>query len=248
VPVPLPDLVAGVSGRIATAVVAGAKGSANVAVTNSGDAPLDTTVRVGMFVSSDAAFDGADTAAGTPVDKRLRLKPGARKVVKLKFTYPDVPDGDYTLLGVVDPAGAITESNEANNAAGAPATVNIRHAFVDLTGSVPSPLSGTLAPGGRVTAPLVLQNLGSVTAKGSVTLTLLGTDPAGVAADVPLGQVVQRVSLKPGASRHVRVNFTLPGNVPVGPYTFTVTLDALAPLVDENPANNRVTGPAITIG
>jgi hypothetical protein len=242
-PGPLPDLFAAVvATKVPASVVAGAKGSANVTVTNSGTAPVDSNVRVELFVSSDDTLDGADVSAGKPVEKRLRLKAGAAKVFKFKFAFPNVADGQYTLIGSVDQPNVVQESNEGNNASSlAGGGVTIRHAFVDLTGSISSVPSTPVAATGPLLATALLENHGSVAARGTVTFDVVAADPAGIAAEVALGSVTQKVNIAAGASKSVKLILKhLTNAPPAATYKLVARVNAGAGLSDENTSNNSL--------
>ena len=71
------------------------------------------------------AGGGTPVALGT-VPTKLKLKPGASKVLKLKFVAPtDLAAGSYTLGGTVDPSNQIAESDDTNNGITGGGTVTV---------------------------------------------------------------------------------------------------------------------------
>jgi hypothetical protein len=168
------------------------------------------------------------------------LKAGARKLIKMKFVYPNVSDGDYSLLAVVDEPNAVTESNEGNNTGATASPITIRHAFVDLTGSVPVVPTTPIAAGQTLSASILLENLGSIAARGKVTFNLFAADPAGIAGDVPLGSKTLSVNVKPGAAKTVRVKLVRPASIAPGAYLLAVQVLPTLPLDDENSMNDRL--------
>jgi hypothetical protein len=60
------------------------------------------------------------------VPTRLNLKPGASKVLKLKFVPPsDLTAGSYTLGGTLNPSNQLTESDVTNDAITGGGTVTV---------------------------------------------------------------------------------------------------------------------------
>jgi hypothetical protein len=246
-PGPLPELSATVvATKVPASVVAGAKGAASVTVTNSGTAPVDSITRVELFVSADDTLDGVDISIGKPVEKRLRLKAGASKVYKFKFTFPNVADGQYKLLGSVDAPNAVPELNETNNSTPlAGPGVSIRHAFVDLTGSLTTVPSEPVAASGPVVATALLANDGSVAVRGVLTFELFAADPTGAAPEVALGALTKKVNIAAGSSKSVALNLKRFTNMPTpGTYKLLARVDA-AGLTDENSSNNSLEGSGV---
>ena len=69
------------------------------------------------------------------------------------------------------------------------------------------------------------------------SLTLLASTPGGAEADaVPLGIATGKVSVKPGASKPVKLKVTLPASLPAGPgiYVLLVRLSAGGALAAPN--------------
>ena len=77
--------------------------------------------RVGFYLSDDAGFDGGDTFI--EADNISDLDAGESDDENEQVTVPNVPDGEYFLLGVVDDLDRIAESDESNNVAAMPITI-----------------------------------------------------------------------------------------------------------------------------
>ena len=149
------------------------------------------------------------------------LGPNKSKAVSLKInSFPtSLPTGPYYIVAqVIDAAG--------NSAIAASAsTISVAPAFVDLTGTLP-PVPPVLKAGKRTSLQLTVNNDGNVAAAGSLHVQLLAR-PTGTAggADVLLGTSAVRVKLVAGASRRLRLPFTLPQNLsPATSYTLVAVL------------------------
>jgi hypothetical protein len=109
---PFVDLVAAPVPGGAT-VLAGRKGAFTVSVTDAGNVPLKAPLTV--------ALTAVPTAGGDPIPvggftKRLSLKPGRAKRLKLKFVAPaTLPPGTYMLRLAFDPDNQIGDPNTADN-------------------------------------------------------------------------------------------------------------------------------------
>jgi hypothetical protein len=106
------------------ALAPGRNATAALTVLNAGNVAARGKVRVALMASADAVADAGDVTLRA-VSVKLNVKPGARKLVRLRFRTPaDLPPGAYLLLGAVDTDGALAESDKSNNAANAPLAVN----------------------------------------------------------------------------------------------------------------------------
>jgi uncharacterized membrane protein len=227
------------SATLPTAVVGGAKAKGvkvSVDVANTGTADLNDSVTISTFVSNDTTVDAGDTALGAPVVKKLKLKPGAHKAIKLKVTgFPSVPDGDYFVL-------AQTSAPSANTAASASATkVNIAAPFVDLSGTLPPPAKTTLTAGKKAPVSLSLTNSGNVDATGTINVAL-SLRPTGGGADVPLPPVPVKLKLKAGTTKAVKLNAIAPLQIQVGSYILVATIDSTNAIAESNEGNNDLLG------
>lgn len=110
----------------------------------------------------------------------------------------------------------------------------------DLLVLLNSNLPDAVRPGTRGVATLTLSNIGSLAANGRFSLTLVAGALEG--ADITLLLRNQAGRLAPGASRNLRINFTLPRNTPDGTYVLQATLTPIN-FTDINLANNTVTRP-----
>jgi hypothetical protein len=227
------------SATLPTAVVGGAKAKGvkvSVDVANTGTADLNDSVTINTFVSTDATIDAGDTALGAPVVKKLKLKPGAHKAIKLKVTgFPSVPDGDYFVL-------AQTSAPSANTAASASATsVNIAAPFIDLSGTLPAAAKTTLTAGKKAPVSLSLTNSGNVDAVGTINVAL-SLRPTGGGADVPLPAVPVKLKLKAGTTKAVKLNAVAPVGTAAGTYFLVASIDSTNAFTESNEGNNDLLG------
>jgi hypothetical protein len=196
-----------------------AKGSIAVTVRNDTNAAFNGSVTVSVLASQDAVADSGDVAV-VQSDKRLKLKVGQTKVVKLKASMTSIPVGAYTLLG------AATASNLTSFAAG-PA-VNVQTAFVHLvSGGTATPPKKPIAAGKKTSLSVPMRNDGNIaTSKTPATYTLeFSTD--GGAMSVFQMTATGKVRLKAGQSKPQKVSFVVPaGSVPAGTYSLVVKLSA----------------------
>jgi hypothetical protein len=175
VDVPLPegpDLEAvSLTGAVPPSVVTGAGVRQKVKpllfrVTNSGNQPMKGAATIRVVASPDTTADVQDPVVASLDDQRLNLAPGKSKVFKLKpRVFPAVADGDYHLVGVVDPLDAVTERRESNNWVSLGAPVHFAAPFVDLGLASPT-LKGKLAPGKNATLLVTARNDGNQPATG----------------------------------------------------------------------------------
>jgi glucose/arabinose dehydrogenase len=234
-----PDLAPAITGRLPGAVIGGLKGAATVQVRNSGTELLTGLVTVKVFMSSDTVLDGGDQQAGT-LTKRMTLRPGTSRPLKLRLVYPAMSDGNYYLLAQVDPDNVFSEGGEANNVAVSSAAI-VNHApVVELSGSfLAAPTQ--LVRGRRASVGLSVLNEGNVIAAGSLTISLaaaVSTSPLdGLTA---LGTLTRQVKIRAGGRKVIRLPFLPPAELPSGTYSFTATLDTGNQFQELNEGNNVV--------
>jgi hypothetical protein len=98
-----------------------------VEVGNRGNVAAVGTITIDFYASADGTLDkGADTKLGT-LRVTLNLKPGKSGRYTLKnIVVPVLTPGDYSVLAEFDALGEIAETNEANNVAASPGTIEWR--------------------------------------------------------------------------------------------------------------------------
>ena len=169
--------------------------------------------------------------------------------------FPNVANGNYYLLVVVDKDGLVSESNEANNVSAAVAISVVRADLVAEAVAAPS----TVAPGQVVNVSWTGRNAGPGTANGAFDSYIwdphyywwdrvyVSTDAAWSADDVLVGSYQKRDALAGGATYAAAMAPQFPA-VANGNYYLLVVEDKDG-LVDEgNEANNVSAALAITVG
>jgi P pilus assembly chaperone PapD len=188
-------------------VLSGGNGTASVKVSRVAPGPATTFVT--LYASSDGQLDASDVPvlASPAVTKVVS---GKTKTVKLKFTYPS-GDGPVYLIAR---ASASAEPNAAPGstdnvaAAATPVTVAPANAAINVTSLAVSPAS--LVIGKKGSATLLVTNAGNVPYKGNLQVALFASANAAEGDDVPLAALAKRVSIRPGATKRVKIKFTLP--------------------------------------
>jgi hypothetical protein len=230
-----------VAATLPAAVVGGAKAKGvkvSVDVANTGSADLNDSVTINTFVSTDATVDAGDAPLAAPLVKKLKLKPGAHKAIKLKVTgFPSVPDGDYFVL-----AQASAPSANAAASASSTTTVNIAAPFVDLAGALPAPAKTTLTAGKKAPVSLSLTNAGNVDATGTINVALALRPAGGGEADVPLPAVPVKLKLKAGTTRPVKLNAVAPVGTAAGTYFLVASIDSTNAITESIEGNNDLLG------
>ena len=234
------DLTVQIVSKLPAAVVGGAKGKVSVKVLNaSGASPVTGPVGISLFASADQSFSGDDTMV-TNVSKKLKLKGGKSKKINIKFNYPtSLPDGNYSLLAVVDPGNSISESNEGNNTGVSPAPVTIAAPFIDLSGTFASSIPSALTVGAKQTVTLALQNGGNVPAKGPLTVNLVAAADATGSGGTPVGSISQNLNLKASGKKNLKIKYTIP-QLTAGNYFLVGIIDSGGSFTESNKNNNIV--------
>ena len=207
-------------------------------------------LRMNTGHQTEPTFWIADPATDTllqNVTRKVNLKPGKAKNFKFKFNYPEtLPEGNYFILGVVDTADSVGESNEQNNVAASPTQVTIAPPFIDAVGTFADPAPTSLTVGRRGQAILVVQNAGNVPLRGRPVIRLvLSSDGTVDGADSELAMPAVGLNLKPGRAKRVRLRFETPAVTP-GPFFLIANIDQTNVLTERNEANNTVST-AVTV-
>ena len=201
--------------------------------------PVSGPVGISIFASSDQSFSGDDTML-TNVSKKLKLKGGKSKKINIKFNYPtSLPDGNYSLLAVVDPGNSISESNESNNTGVSPAPVTIAAPFIDLSGAFASSIPSALTVGAKEAVKFALQNGGNVPAKGPLTVNLVAAADATGSGGTPVGSISQNINLKAGGKKNLKIKYTIP-QLTAGNYFLVGIIDSGGSFTESNKNNNIV--------
>jgi subtilisin family serine protease/subtilase family serine protease len=233
-----PDLVAS---ALSAPAVAGAGESITLTETTKnqggGAAPASTTR---YFLSSDTALDTADqeiAARSVPA-----LAPGASSAGSVVAVIPpQTLPGTWHLMALADAAGAVPETDEANNLAGRSLKIGADLYVQSLSAST------TAAAGDTILVADTTQNQGGGTAAPSQTRLFLSAntllDPA---VDIPLGSR-EVGALSPGASDTGTTSVVLPEGTATGNWYIIASADA-AGTVPETLEGNNIRTRLVRIG
>jgi hypothetical protein len=179
--------------------------------------PGASTTYVSLFASADARLDARDTPIlSAPLMTKVGV--GKAKTVKVKFTYPAV-DGPVYLLARASASaapGAAQGSADEVSAGATPVTVAPANAALNPVSLAAS--STSLVRGKRGSATLLLTNGGNVPYKGTLAITLGASADGEESDDVPITALSKRLSVKPGATKRIKITFALPAEF--SPNTF----------------------------
>lgn len=216
--------VSNVIGVVPPVVIAGSKsarGTVSFTVTNtSPTAAFKSEVTYNVLASADKTPGQPDTTL-LSLTRRLNLKAGASRNIRLKFKFPtDTPQGQKNILVALSGVGV-----SALGAVGT--TVSIEEPIVRITGLVGSaPAGSVLAFGKRSTFSIPMQNSGNVpTSKSPVTYQLIVSKDGTEANRVYDTQLLGKLGLKPGNSKAQKISATFPpGAFAPGNYVLIVRL------------------------
>ena len=190
---------------------------------------------VSLWVSTDGNFDaGADTQVGSY--NVTSLAAGANTSQVISFSVPAGGQG-YTLFGVADQPGGVTEYSEANNVSvvgtlgvGPDLTVAIDDAFVTGDEQI---------PGERSWVSVEVTNGGAGAASGWATLQLYGSADGVIdGGDYLFGERTYRVYLGAGQARAYWVRSQAPADIPAGNYNVLALVDSGNTIAEADETNN----------
>ncbi len=218
-----PNLIGVVEG-VPPSAVEGNNRRVIVRITNAGGAAASGRVGIELFLSADQAVDPSDVPLES-IRTRFRLTPGASRSVAVPLRFPSlsptgqiVTPGVYYLIAQINPQSGSALNSPANVAV-AMTPVSVEASPIDLTGAftavpqTPPPLT----PGHHAAAVLQLENTGTGTAAGLLSVPYAAIVPS-TATAVNLGTIKKQIHLVGGATLQLRLTFTLPKKTPPGTY------------------------------
>jgi hypothetical protein len=212
-----------VAGKVPAVIVQGAKrakGSLSVTVRNESGVAFNGLTDVAVLASGDGIADVGDAIVAQS-SKRLKLKIGQSRSVRLVLPMATLPVGTYQLLGAAT-------TNDLTSFAAGPA-VSVETPVVHLVGAGSAPPPGKpIRADGRATLLVPLRNDGNVsTSNMPATYTLIVSTDGTEAGGIHQTTATVRTKLKPGQAKQQKVNVRFaPGAFPAGTYTILVKLDA----------------------
>jgi hypothetical protein len=233
-----PDLTAAIEDDLPAAVIGGQRGRVTVRIANAGPESLSDRVTVRLLLSQDNVVDDGDVEL-LVTEKKLSLRPGRDKALKLKVEYPLIDDGSYVLLAELDPDNAVAETVESNNVSAA-VPVMVQRPVVDLSDTFVTPTPVVIERGKRGAIALTIFNSGNVIARGKVTTALFATPDKTGAGGTQIGTANTSLKLKPGALKNLKVRFTAPIELAAGTYFFAAVLDSTGQIAESDEGNNAL--------
>lgn len=221
-------------------VVHGSTATVSATVANTGLFTADN-VRVGFFLSSDAAISTSDTFLGSATI--ATIAPGTSAPVSLITPITSaLPVGNWYIGAIVDDTGMIAESNESNNAL-AGNQVEIKPAGLDLMVSgITAPDAGTTGQPVTISATVTA----TMAAAGTAVQFFISRDPTITSADTYLA-TKSISSFGTAGSQSATVTVTLPTTLTTGTWYLGALADAYAVIAEINETNNASAGKAITV-
>jgi len=115
---PFVDLTAEVGAPTRGSLSIGRRGVVPVILTNAGNSTASGLVTMDLFASTDNVIGGADDVLLTTVTKRIKLRNGKPRPIRVNFLVPtNLPAGSYFIATAVDTTNTIVESHDDNNTA-----------------------------------------------------------------------------------------------------------------------------------
>jgi subtilisin family serine protease/subtilase family serine protease len=213
--------------------------SATVSNPSSTAAPAST---VNFYLSVDGIITTADTLVGSVTVPALAA--GTQQVLAADASIPaTLAVGNYFVGAVVDPANAIGEGDETNNAR-AGNVVAISNFATDLIATaVAGP--ATAFTGDVATVSVTVRNLGTTAAPASTLYLFVASNPAVSGTYVLIGQPSVG-ALAGGAQQIVSGSYPIPVTLPPGTYTIVAQADGPNSIIETNEANNTGVGNLMT--
>ena len=237
VQVVLPDLVENTVSNPPATALAGAVFAVTDTTRNAGLlAAAGSTTR--YYLSLDSVKNAGDVlltgTRGVPA-----LNAGATSTGTVNVVIPaGTPAGTYMLLACADDLGAVAETDETNNCVASAGTVQVGLPDLIETGVSNPPATAVVGTVFSVTD--TVQNVGAVTAGGSITRYYLSLDSVKNAGDVLLTGTRGVATLSGGATSTGTVNVVIPSGTPSGTYVLLACADDLSAVAESNEANNCV--------
>ena len=212
---------------------------AKVRILNQGTFATTVPVAVTLYTSLNETLDAGDATIGTFIESRP-IKADDFRELKVRFTYPQVPAGNYFVIAQVDSANAVVEQSETNNVIASFDPVGLSAPFVDLVPTL-VPFSGNRSRLGTNDAIIRIRNAGNVAVDAEIVVGLTAiSDVTPEPQERPVANIPITVKLKPGQSRTFRLPFTYPLEFERGTYRLVATVDSTNVVPERDDVNNRV--------
>lgn len=224
-----------------------------VSARNLGGASVPLRAGVNIYASTDALLD---TSTDTLLASRSlsSMSAGETEIEDLKFILPaGLGAGEFFLIAVIDPAGAVSESVETNNTS---TPVAVTFTGSSASGSRPDlSVSVSLGDGddslprsGEGEVFVTVVNSGATATGGRVGVSVYASsdstyDPAG---DLLLGSRLLS-PLKAGETETKDIEFVVPAGLAEGEYTIYAVVDRAGLITESDESNNTSGGVVATV-
>ena len=224
-------------------ITGGALGSVRLRITNTTPSRFDGPVTVKVYLSTDGSATSGDTLLTSLTIPALNLKGRGSKIIHLTFKYPaSVSTGDYFLTAAV----SATRTNTADATTATPKAIAIGQPHVDLAAGFSNGPVIMVTPGAANTALITVENVGNVTANGTVGISLYDSvnntldSSAVLLATMPSRKIV----LRAGRSMTFRIHFVAPTDQTASNFLIA-SLASHAQPSDNNAANDTAVVPTL---
>jgi hypothetical protein len=225
-----PNLVANTVRAILRATtVAGTHsiGGATVTLVNAGNQVAKGTIIINLYASPDQTIRG-DAPRLSTVTRRINLRVGGRAAFAMPgWFWPATLNGTLFLVANVNATGSVAETTYADNTALSATSTNVQLPFVDIQNLWPGrlPPVSEFMVGHRIVVPVLIRNLGNVTARNTATATVLASTTHDGANPTTLGTVLVRVAVPANLRQALLVALTMPSTLVSGtPYYLIIDI------------------------
>jgi hypothetical protein len=223
--------------KLAKTAVGGVKAATALRVTNTAGSVFNNPLQLLLFMSTSPVLDSTAYSVAAPAFRKIVLRPGQSRVFPLQFTFPSTaPGGSYYLIGSVT---AEKSDGEDQFVVASTTQVTLIFPTVDLKAAIVNrgAIAVTAAQSG--VADVRITNVGTVLARGAVTLSLYtSADDVLDSDDTLLHTLTRRMQLRPGQSITVAVPFKAAAGLQPGGYFVIAGISSRTAPPDFNSDNN----------
>jgi hypothetical protein len=200
-----------------SSAIDGESGSIRLRITNTSSNRFSGPLVIDLYASTTGTATASDTLLTTVSLSNVTLHSGASKILKLKFNYPSTAaDGNYFITAAITATGTNTAAADVSSAT----KVAISQAKVDLATTFATGTPISVTPGKGEDVLVNVQNVGNVTASGTVDLKLYASADGVIdSGDQLLFSLPGRpINLRAGRATTFRVHFVAPLGLAAGTY------------------------------
>jgi subtilase family serine protease len=223
-----------------TAVIGSTVGTLSVDLTNISDTAFKGPVIITIYASTDGTLSSNDTVVTTLTIKSLSVGELGNKQYKLKFDYPTtLVTGSYDLIAIATATDTDTEPSTAVSAT----PVTITAPDVQLSASFGTQTAVTVKPGKSTSVVVTIDNLGNVTAVGSLDLSLYASANGLIDTNSTLLNSLSKKKIKIAAGKSIKltVKFKAPADLTPGDYSLIASIAPTTSISDTDTAEFNAT-------